>query len=193
MADWDPCLDLGTGVLLNRLGITDRAVLSQAEADLAANALAELARNPVRGYFDLAHLQAIHRFVFGDLYPWAGELRTVLLGKAGHMFCPPVDIPHRGGQVFLALAARDHLRGLDREPFLDELTELLAALTFLHPFREGNGRTQRAFLAQLARDAGHRLDWSTLDGDENTFASRAAHDGNPKPLRAMLDRLSTSP
>ncbi|GAY10757.1 Fic family protein [Pseudonocardia sp. N23] len=193
MAAWDPCLDLGSGVLRNRLGITDPALLSQAEADLATNALAELSRTPLPGRYDLAHLQAVHRFVFGDIYPWAGELRTVTLGRNGQMFCAPGDITPRAGRVFLALSARDHLRGLGRESFLDELTELLAALTHLHPFREGNGRAQRALLGQLARDAGYKLDWALLDADENTAASRAANDGDPKPLRVVLDRLTTSP
>ncbi|ODU00677.1 MAG: hypothetical protein ABS81_22900 [Pseudonocardia sp. SCN 72-86] len=193
MTSWDPDLDLRSGVLRNRLRITDPALLKQAEADIATNALAELARTPLPGSYDLAHLRAVHRFVFGDLYPWAGELRTVTLGKGGQMFCPPQDVEPRAAQVFLGLSARDHLRGLGRETFLDEVTDLLAAVTFLHPFREGNGRAQRAFVAQLARDAGHKLDWSTLDAAENVAASRAAQDGNLKPLRALLDALLTSP
>ena len=57
----------------------------------------------------------------------------------------------------------------------------------LHPFREGNGRTQRAFLSQLARDAGFRLDWATVDRDANIDAARAAADGDLAPMRALLD------
>lgn len=186
---WDPYLDLESGVLRNRLRITDPVTLSQAEAAFAATALTELALTPLRGHYDLAHLQTFHRVIFGDVYPWAGELRTVSLGKAGQLFCPPQAIEQRAGEVFLALAARDHLRGLDRGRFLDALTELLAALTFLHPFREGNGRTQRAFVAQLARDARHRLDWAAMDATENDTASRAANEGDLEPLRSMLDTL----
>jgi cell filamentation protein len=119
----------------------------------------------------------------------AGEVRSVALGKAGHLFCPPESIEQRAGQIFLALAVRDQLRGLGRAPFLDALTEVLAALNHLHPFREGNGRTQRAFLAQPARAAGYRLSWAGLDGDQNTEGSRAAHGGDLKPRRAMLDPL----
>lgn len=192
MTGWDPYLDLDSGLLRNRLGITDPAELSRAEAALVTAALHELALTRLPGDYDLAHLQAFHRVVFGDLYPWAGEVRTVALGKAGQLFCPPEAIERRAGAVFLALAARDHLRGLDRERFLDALTELLAAMTFLHPFREGNGRTQRAFVAQLARDAGHLVSWATMDAAENAAASRAAHEGDVKPLRAMLDRLLVS-
>lgn len=192
MTGWDPYLDLDSGVLRNRLGITDPVELSRAEAEFAATALTELALTRLPGDYDIAHLQAFHRVIFGDLYPWAGEVRTVALGKAGQLFCPPEAIERRAGEVFLALAARDHLRGLGRERFLDALTELFAAVTFLHPFREGNGRAQRAFLAQLARDAGHRLSWAGMDAAENTAAARAANEGDLEPLQAMLDRLLLS-
>jgi cell filamentation protein len=186
---WDPYLDLESGVLRNHLGIADPIVLSRAEAAATTAALSILAIEPLRGDYDLAHLQAFHRAIFGGLYPWAGEVRTVSLGKAGQLFCPPEVIERRAREIFLALAVRDRLQGLRREPFLDALTELLAALNHLHPFREGNGRAQRAFLAQLARAAGYRLSWAGLDGAQNTDASRAAHGGDLKPLRAMLDPL----
>ncbi len=192
MPGWDPYLDLESGVLLNRLGIADPATSALAEADLAATALTALAAHPLPGDYDLVHLQAFHRAIFGDVYPRAGEVRTVALGKAGHLFCPPESIEHRARQVCLGLMARDQLRGLRREQFLDALTELLAALNHLHPFREGNGRAQRAFLAQLARAAGHRLSWATMDGSANTTASRAAHEGDLDPLRTMLDPLLVS-
>ena len=191
MTSWDPYLDLESGVLRNRLGITDPATLSRAEADLATITLSQLAIERLSGHYDLAHLQAFHRSIFGDLYPWAGKLRSVSLGKSGQMFCPPEEIEQRARLVFLALAARDHLCGLEREPFLDALTELVAALTFLHPFREGNGRAQRALVTQLSREAGHHLNWATLDAAENVGASRAANEGDLKPLRTMLDPLLT--
>lgn len=186
---WDPYLDLDTGVLRNRLGITDPAELAQAEADLTALRLAELIRHPLPGGHDLAHLQAVHRAVFGDLYAWAGELRTVSLGRAGHLFCLPRDIPRAAADLFGRLAADGHLRGRSRGDLLDGLTRLLADLNALHPFREGNGRTQRAFVAQLARDAGHTLRWAGLTRAENTAASRAAFEGELKPLHTLLDRL----
>ena len=73
--------------------------------------------------------------------------------------------------------------------FVDGLTELLADLNALHPFRDGNGRTQRAFLAQLAREAGHPIRWAGMDAAENNAACKAAHEGDHDALRAMLDRL----
>jgi cell filamentation protein len=70
---------------------------------------------------------------------------------------------------------------------LDGLVPLLAEVNALHPFREGNGRTQRTFLSQLARDAGFRLRWDGVDRDANIDAARAAADGDLGPMRALLD------
>lgn len=185
---WDPYLDLRTGVLRNRLGLTDPVALAAAEADFTAARLAGLELRPVPGGYDLAHLQAFHWHVLADVYPWAGQLRTVALGK-GRLFCPPAELEDRAAALFDALARDGHLRGRARADFVAGLAGLLAGINELHPFREGNGRAQRAFLAQLARDAGHRIRWAALDRGENVRASVAAHAGDPEPLRRMLDRL----
>lgn len=70
MTDWDPYLDLDTGVLRNRLGIAEPAELARAEAELTALRLIELRQQPLPGRYDLAHLQAFHQFIFGDVYDW---------------------------------------------------------------------------------------------------------------------------
>ena len=141
----------------------------------------------------------------------AGQLRTVLIVKAGASFCLPHRITETATDVFGRLAAADHLRGRDRTGFLDGLTPLLAEVNALHPsrraeagghpsrravarsgfglsppIREGNGRTQRAFLSQLAVEAGFRLRWAAVDRDANIDAARAAADGDLGPLRALL-------
>lgn len=185
---WDPYLDLQTGVLRNRLGITDKAELAQAEAELTGYRLIELQLNPLPGRYDLAHLQAFHRHIFGDVYDWAGELRTVSIGKGG-LFCLPQHLVSFAGEVFGRLAHEDYLRGLGRAAFVDRLTALLADVNALHPFREGNGRSQRAFLAQLSRAAGYRIRWAAMDAEVNVAASAAAHRGDNTLLRAMLEEL----
>lgn len=187
---WDPYLDLTTGVLRNRLGITSPAELSRVEADISALRIAQLWREPLPGRYDLPHLQAFHRHIFGDLYDWAGQLRTVRIGKGGALFCLPEDLAATGTAIFARLAEADHLRGLDRAEFVDQLVVLLAEINQLHPFREGNGRTQRAFLAQLAREAGYRLDWTRMtDREAHIDAARAAQAGDLGPLRALLDHV----
>jgi fido (protein-threonine AMPylation protein) len=73
----DPYLDPASGVLHNRLGITDAGELAQAEAALSASRIVDLERRRLPGRYDLAHLRAFHRLILGDVYDWAGELRTV--------------------------------------------------------------------------------------------------------------------
>ncbi|MGH8921729.1 MAG: Fic family protein, partial [Actinomycetes bacterium] len=96
-------------------------------------------------------------------------------------------------EIFGRLAGADHLHARDRERFIAGLTELLADLNALHPFREGNGRAQRAFCAQLARAAGHQLRWAAMDPRDNVAASRASLAGDNAPLLAMLERLVDRP
>lgn len=87
------------------------------------------------------------------------------------------------------MTSEDHLRGLPRAKFVDRLTHYFAEVNAIHPFREGNGRAQRAFFRQLCRDVGHPIDWSGLRPDENENASIAALRGDNEPLRQLLDSL----
>ena len=146
----DPYLDPGSGVFRNRLGLTDRTELAAVEKRLSTARIAQLKRRRLPGRYDLDHLRAFHWTIFQDVYPWAGQLRTVLIVKAGGSFCLPHQIQDTAAGIFDRLATAGHLRGRDREGFLDGLVPLLAEVNALHPFREGNGRTQRAFLSQLA-------------------------------------------
>jgi cell filamentation protein len=180
----------GDGVLTNNLGITSAAELSQAEADLSFAALLRLSVEPLPGDYDLAHLQGFHRHIFGTIYPWAGRLRTVDIAKAPHdVFCHWAHIESSATIIFDGLARENRLRGLPRDPFVKRLAHYYGEINALHPFREGNGRTQRAFLGQLARDAGHRLAWSAMSPTENNLASAASLHGTPGPLTTMLQTL----
>ena len=99
----DPYLDPQAGVLPNRLGLTDPDELDRAEADLTGFRLVELGERALPGAYDLAHLQAFHRFIFGDLYDWAGELRTVSIAKTD-LFCLPQNLVGFAEDVFGKLA-----------------------------------------------------------------------------------------
>jgi cell filamentation protein len=184
----DSYTDPISGVLRNRLGITDRDVLGQAEADITTATLAVLVDARLPGAYDLAHLRAFHRRIFGRIYSWAGEIRTVTIAKTD-MFCLPQHIEAYASSVFEQLAREKHLCALTREAFVDRLTHYLAEVNAIHPFREGNGRTQRAFFGQLARAAGWPIDWTGLDPNENTDTAIASLRGDNRPLRTMLDRL----
>jgi len=188
----DPYLDPNSGVLRNRLGITRTEELAAVEAALTASRLIDLERRRLPGVYDLPHLQAFHRYIFGDVYSWAGELRTVTIAKTD-VFCLPEHLQSYGAEVFGRLAAANGLRGLSREGFVTQVTEFLADINALHPFRDGNGRTQRAFVSQLAHDAGHHVDWVRIDPQQNAAASAASLRGDLAPLQAMLDHLIDPP
>ena len=106
----DPYLDLGSGVFRNRLGLTDRAALSLAEVKLSSVRIDQLKRRRLPGRYDLDHLRAFHWTIFQDVYPWAGQLRTVLIVKAGASFCLPHLVVPTAAEIFDRLAAAGHLR-----------------------------------------------------------------------------------
>jgi cell filamentation protein len=142
----------------------------------------------LRNRLGINHLQIFHREIFGDIYDWAGQIRTVGIARTDP-FCLPQHIQTYAAEVFGGLAKERHLRGLGRQEFVGRVTHYLAEVNAVYPFREGNGRSQRAFFRQLARQAGWPIDWSGLDPTVNEQASMAALRGDDRPLRDLLDRL----
>jgi cell filamentation protein len=181
----DPYVYPGTVVLRNTRDIRDGGELERVEATLTYLRSLQLASHPIPGDYDLSHLRAFHRYLFGDLYEWAGELRTIVLAKTD-LFCLPEHIESYGGEIFDKLAEEHHLFGLEQAAFISRLAQYLGDVNALHPFRDGNGRAQRAFFAQLASEASYRLDWEQVDPQRNTNASVAAMQGNAAPMRELL-------
>jgi cell filamentation protein len=184
----DPYSDPVTGVLYNKLGLGAATELEAAEREITHAALILLDESPVPPSFDLPHLREIHKRIFGDIYEWAGRIRTVAIAK-GAVFCLPQYIDSSASVIFGELHGEDCLRGLPRDAFAGRLAHYLGEVNALHPFREGNGRAQRAFFGQLARDAGFTLSWQHLDPARNVEASAAIMRGDPEPMREMLDAL----
>jgi cell filamentation protein len=184
----DPYTDPATGVLRNKLGLGTAADLEAAEREITHAALILLRETQVRPTYDLLHLCAVHRRIFADIYEWAGLIRTVAISK-GSLFCLPQYIEPSAAEIFRQLSDENFLQSLERDAFLDRLTYYLGEVNAVHPFREGNGRTQRAFFEQLADDAGFRLTWQHLDAARNIAASAAIMRGDEAPMRKMLDDL----
>ena len=151
-----PYTDPDTGLLRNKLGLTTPGELADAEQAITYAALILLRDSPVSPSYDLAHLRAIHARIFGDIYDWAGQIRTIAIAK-GSPFCLPQHIESSAADIFHALRGENFLRGLRRDAFVDRLTHYFGEINAIHPFREGNGRMQRAFFEQLASDAGFTL------------------------------------
>ena len=169
----DPYLVPGTECLANKLGITDPVELCEIEARLVSIRDVQLARETLPGEYNLTHLQAFHRALFRDVYLWAGEIRTVNISKDRSMFAAWQFVEDQTSAVLAGLEDDNWLIGASREHFIERLA-YYGELNVCHPFREGNGRTQRAFLRQLSAAAGWRLDWSALDKAGNVAASERA-------------------
>jgi cell filamentation protein len=189
----DPYVYPRTGVLRNNLEIYDQAQLARAEADIARAALAVLSENPPPGSYDLSHWQAFHRRIFGSLYPWAGELRTVQIAKPNAFYARPEHIESYAQGIFTELDRDHHLKGLDRATFVERLTHYHAEMYAVHPFREGNTRSLRALLSQLAREAGYRLSWEHLDHTQSFAANVRSLNGKNDQLQALLDSIIYTP
>jgi cell filamentation protein len=189
----DPYVYPGSQVLRNHLGLHDPQELSQAEANIAGLALAALAEQPLPGDYGLAHWQAFHRRIFGKLYPWAGELRTVQIAKPNAFYARPEHIASYAQDVFGELARESYLKDLDRSAFVERLTHYHAEMYAVHPFREGNTRSLRAFLSQLARGAEHRIAWAQLDHKQSFAANVRSLNGEIETLRALLNQIVDMP
>ncbi len=190
----DPYLIPGSNTLQNLAGITDADLLTRFETRVSIVRLTQLEAGEavVAGSWDLAHLQAFHRHIFQDVYDWAGQLRTVDISKGGDLFCRPQFIESAAADIFADLADVGHLQGLGRAEFVADAAHLLSGVNSLHPHRDGNGRSQRAFLGALAARAGWEIDWSRLDPARNIAVSIASFRGDDNPMIAMLDELITA-
>lgn len=185
----DPYCYAGTSVLKNRLGLQTQADLDAFEHDMTAQRFDEAL--PV-GRLGITHYKAIHRHLFQDVYPWAGRFRTVRISKGGSMFCYPEHIASEMRKVFDDIGRRRHFRGLPAEAFAVQSARFLADLNAIHPFREGNGRTQMVFFTLLALRAGHPLDLERLEPTAFLEAMiesfRASEDALADVIRALAIR-----
>ncbi len=188
-SDTDPYLDPITGILKNSLGITKQVELDKAEADLTSAVLLALPENPILGNFDLKHLQDLHKTLFSSLYSWAGELRTVEMAKGSTSFANPEFLEQAAKNLFDGLQAEKLLGGLGDEAYARRLAHYFSEINILHPFREGNGRTQRAFFTLLVVQSDRQIAWERMDPDENIAASIEAYNGDESRLAAMLFKL----
>ena len=182
----DPYAYPGTFVLRNRLGIRDAATLEAFEVEMSTSR----AEEPLpQGRFGTTHYRRVHRHLFQDVYSWAGRYRTVRTAKDGNVFCYPEHIATQMERLFTRLAAQDHLRGIEPDAFVHAAAAFLSDLNAIHPFREGNGRAQLAFLFIVAQNAGHPLRLERIQRFGFMPAMIASFAGDLHPLIAELEGL----
>lgn len=177
--------------LRNLLGQQTPDELREAEDELVQVRLVELAERPVEQTLDLDHLREIHRRLFQDVYPWAGETRTIDMKRpGGPSFGHWQEIESRWDALADQIEKQDGLRGMDRDDFVPAAARVYNDVNIQHVFREGNGRAQRAFMDDLARGAGWQLEWTRVRGPINDQACVAARSGDDRQLLAMFDQIA---
>ena len=160
-----------SNVLKNKLNIRDNKLLKTAEEEITLIKQMELLKNPIKGNFSKAHLMNIHKFIFEDIYSFAGKIRREQISKADTMFYPPNLIDRELDKVFAKIKEKNMLKETDKEKVFDNLAYVMAELNIIHPFREGNGRSIREFIRLMAKRMGYNLNWGNVDKEELLEAS----------------------
>ena len=163
-------------VLKNRLNIRDHAELKQAEEEFVAVKQLVLLQDPIKGRFTMNHLLRIHRFLFEDVYPFAGQLRREQISKGDTLFYPPDLIERELRRVFQEIHEREMLRETEAQAQLRNLSHVMAELNIIHPFREGNGRSIRELTRCMALMYGLFINWGNTDRDTLMDAAVASVD-----------------
>lgn len=178
-----------SNVLINKLNIKTHDELVVAEREITSLKIAMAKSQPIEGNFDLEYLKKIHKFIFEDIYTWAGCLRHVNISK-GNQFCLSDNLEMYGNSIFDKLKADNYL--VDYQGSVPhKLAYYLSEINVLHPFREGNGRTQRLFIEYLAKNAGYSVDFSNISAKEMIIASAESFACEYDKINEMFDRITT--
>lgn len=178
-----------TTVLINKLGIQDQSELNSVERQFVLLKSSQAEQETIFKNIDFNFYKELHKQLFGDLYEWAGTVRSMNISKKGTVFCNFEDIERIGTLKFQRLAEQNYLKGLTKSRFIDELTEFYHDMNMLHPFREGNGRTLRLFITLLVRNAGYTLNFSDCDSDLLMIATIKASQGDLSLLKEVFSEL----
>ena len=162
----------GTHILKNKLDLRDADALHEKERAICLIREAEMESMRVTGNFSLKHLQSIHKHLFQDIYSWAGKIRTVDIAK-GNSFCRVQYIAEMFDDLYTRLKSDNLLKDInDRKAMIEKIAFYLSEVNAIHPFREGNGRTQRMYFRQMCVYNGRfRLDFSNATREEMRQAS----------------------
>lgn len=160
-----------TNVLINKLDIKDFQKLQTYEAKITAAKLLALRRKGIIGNFDMEHLNKIHHYLFEDIYPFAGQFRNENIAKDSFRFAEFEYIEPELNKLLNNLKNENYLQGLNKKDLAERLAYYLSELNVLHPYREGNGRTIREFIRELALKNGYILNLSKISPKDFLNAS----------------------
>lgn len=156
----------GSNVLINKLNIHDNKILKQAEEKIVAAKLFILRQNTMIKNFDVNHFKGIHKFLFEDIYPFAGKFRTENIAKGFFSFAEWEFIEDELSNLLKKLNESNNLKNLKRDEFVKAIAYYLSELNVLHPFREGNGRTIREFVRELCYVNDYLFDLQKIEPED---------------------------
>lgn len=161
----DPYVYPGTEILINKYGIKNYEELIEIEKIITSSVWQDISEGKIKinKTFDYKHLKSLHRELFKEIYEWAGKERTVDISKAGTLFCRAMFIEEEANRIFSRLKKDNFFKDIkDKIEFSERLGQVFLDINMLHPFREGNGRSQRLFISDLARENGYDLEWENI-------------------------------
>ncbi|EAI8176848.1 TPA: Fic family protein [Campylobacter coli] len=181
----------------NKIGAKSLDELFRKERMITNKKALELGKNPIKGNFDYQHLKDIHKALFEDVYTWAGQDRMQMGLKEKFAkyapngaiinFVPGKELDKYSKIIFDELAKNNYLKNSkDLNHFAKNLAKFMGEINALHPFREGNGRTQRIFLNELAKNAGYKLDLNLISKHKMIHACVEASQLKPGRLEALI-------
>ncbi len=190
-ASKDPYLDKSTGILANLLNSKTQKSLDVSEAEITTVIIATLTIHepPTIKDFNKRLLQDLHREIFGYIYKWAGEFRSIDISKGNSYFSHAAFISQSLDDLFNNLVQDRRIESKNKDEFVGRITFYYSELNAIHPFREGNGRTIRTFLRLLAINHGWDIEWARMTADENIAACAEAFGHEPKLMSSMLEKL----
>ncbi len=197
----DPYVYPGTNILRNILGIQERQMLDDAEADYVSLRLRELAENPLEGSYDVDHLAKMHKYIFQDIYEWAGKIRTIniekeepALGGLSIEYSDIIKIESDLSDALKKMISRSWA-SLSLDDRVKCFSEDLAAVWKVHGFREGNTRLAVTFCCQFIEAQGISID-RTIFEKHSTYVRTALvaysavfHDLGDLSKKEYLERI----
>lgn len=194
MDAWEAYFWPNSNVLKNIPGFRTETELRKFEFAATRQRAEQLRENPVQGRFDTAHFLEIHRRLFVDVYEWAGQFRSVDMAKGGSHFAPVATKVHTleswGEKILGELATENHLKGLTTGAFVDRLTYHYGEQNHWHPVREGNGRTTKEFLSQLAKAAGYELELDRISAKTWNDAAARQMQGDGRRVHEIFEKIA---
>ncbi len=194
MADYwtsedDPYIDKEHKVLKNLAGIT-----SQQQLNIYEDAVADASMLEIMDFIKDESLtfelwKKVHKIMFRDVYEWAGKIRTVRMTKGTSLFANPQFIEFCGKDLFKELKSEGNLENLSLKKISERLSYYYNNFNAIHPFREGNGRSLKIIITEIARRAGYHIDWEKLSFQENITASIEGFNGNYEPFCKIYSEI----